>query len=86
MNTQLDVDEATQTLFVSTGRLPPVERVRTLVAEAHERYKSTAEGKNSEVYPALAEVPSDLFGVCVVGTLPIRFLPTPPTCRVPPGS
>jgi glutaminase len=68
MNTQLDVDEATQTLFVSTGRLPPVERVRTLVAEAHERYKSTAEGNNSEVYPALAEVPSDLFGVCVVGT------------------
>ena len=68
MNTQLDVDEATQTLFVSTGHLPPVELVRTLVAEAHKRYKSTAGGENSQVYPALAEVPSDLFGVCVVGT------------------
>jgi glutaminase len=42
--------------------------VATLVAEAHNRFKSNAEGKNSTVYPALARVPSDLFGVCVVGT------------------
>ena len=68
MNTQLEIDEATQTSYVSTGRLPPVEQVKTLVAEAHARYKATAEGENSQVYPALAEVPSDLFGVCVVGT------------------
>jgi glutaminase len=39
-----------------------------LVAEAHKRFKSNAEGENSTVYPALARVPSDLFGVCVVGT------------------
>jgi glutaminase len=39
-----------------------------LVAEAHNRFKSNAEGENSSVYPALARVPSDLFGVCVVGT------------------
>jgi glutaminase len=39
-----------------------------LVDEAYETYKSVTEGKNSEVYPALARVPSDLFGVCVVGT------------------
>jgi glutaminase len=38
-----------------------------LVAEAHNRFKSNAEGENSSVYPALARVPSDLFGVCVVG-------------------
>jgi glutaminase len=38
------------------------------VAEAHNRFKSNADGKNSTVYPALARVPSDLFGVCVVGT------------------
>jgi glutaminase len=42
--------------------------VTTLVAEAHERFKSNAEGKNSTVYPALARVPSNLFGLCVAGT------------------
>jgi glutaminase len=42
--------------------------VRSLVDEAYETYRSVTEGKNSEVYPALARVPSDLFGVCVVGT------------------
>lgn len=54
--------------YVSTGHLPTPERVQALVAEAHERYKTIAEGENSAVYPALARVPSDLFGVCVVGT------------------
>jgi glutaminase len=54
--------------FVSTGRLPPPEFVGTLVAEAHECYRTNTEGANSQVYPALARVPSDLFGVCVVGT------------------
>jgi len=39
-----------------------------LVAEAHERFKSHNEGENSQVYPALARVPSDLFGMCVEGT------------------
>ena len=38
------------------------------MAEAHNRFKSKAEGENSTVYPALQRVPSDLFGVCVVGT------------------
>jgi glutaminase len=38
------------------------------VAEAHNYFKSNAEGKNSPVYPALARVPSDLFGLCIVGT------------------
>ena len=54
--------------YVSTGHLPPPEQVRALVAEAHERFKSNTEGENSQVYPALARVPSDLFGICVVGT------------------
>ena len=47
--------------YVSTGHLPPPDRVRALVAEAYERYKANAEGQNSRVYPALARVPSDLF-------------------------
>ena len=55
-------------VYVSTGHLPPADRVKELVAEAHARFLSNAEGKNSQVYPALARVPSDLFGVCVVGT------------------
>jgi glutaminase len=54
--------------FVSTGHLPSPELVTTLVAEAHARYKSNTDGENSQVYPALARVPRELFGVCVVGT------------------
>jgi glutaminase len=54
--------------FVSTGHLPPGELVGRLVAEAHERFKSVTDGENSQVYPALARVPSGLFGVCVAGT------------------
>jgi glutaminase len=41
--------------------------VRTLVGQAHERFKGNRDGLNSDVYPALAEVPPDLFGLCVVG-------------------
>ena len=55
------------TSFVSTGNLPDPDFVRELVNEAHRRYQTNNEGKNSQVYPALARVPSDLFGICVVG-------------------
>jgi glutaminase len=68
MNTLPDANEEGVELFVSTGSLPPQPRVAELVAEAHERYRTNTEGQNSQVYPALARVPSDLFGVCVVGT------------------
>jgi glutaminase len=54
--------------YISTGHLPAPATVATLVAEAHARYKSNTDGTNSEVYPALARVPPELFGVCVVGT------------------
>ncbi len=57
-----------ETPYISTGHLPPPEQVRDLVNRAHERFKNHPEGKNSEVYPALARVPSELFGICVVGT------------------
>ena len=52
--------------YVSTGALPSPDDVRTVVSEAYERYRSDDTGSNSQVYPALARVPSDLFGVCVV--------------------
>ena len=54
--------------YVSTGHLPVADQVRMLLVEAHTRFKPTTEGQNSQVYPALAAVPSDLFGLCVAGT------------------
>ncbi|WP_349436959.1 glutaminase A [Pararhizobium sp. A13] len=54
--------------YISTGHLPSPEHVTELVTEAYDRFKSNAEGQNSQVYPALARVATDLFGVCVVGT------------------
>ena len=53
--------------YVSTGSLPPSDRVARLVTEAYERFGSVTLGKNSQVYPALARVPDNLFGICVVG-------------------
>lgn len=53
--------------YVSTGRLPPAEQIRSLVVEAYETYRSNRDGVNSQVYPALANVSPDLFGVCVTG-------------------
>jgi glutaminase len=53
--------------YVSTGHLPPAELIRELVEEAHAKFASNTDGQNSQVYPALARVPSDLFGICVVG-------------------
>jgi glutaminase len=67
MSTRTDGEPAKPS-YVSTGHLPTPEVVRALVDEAHERFKSVTEGKNSEVYPALARVPGELFGICVVGT------------------
>jgi glutaminase len=64
MQARLDSDE----IFVSTGHLPRPEAVKRLVDEAYQRFRANTEGKNSNVYPALERVPSDLFGICVVGT------------------
>jgi len=54
--------------YVSTGHLPAPEEVQALVDEAYERFEPVAEGTVSDVYPALARVPAELFGICVVGT------------------
>ncbi|MET4256956.1 glutaminase [Bradyrhizobium sp. S3.12.5] len=61
------IDER-ESAYVSTGHLPSPETVQSLVNEAQRRFKSNRDGENSQVYPALARVPSELFGVCVVGT------------------
>ncbi len=68
MSVQAGIEGLVDYSYVSTGHLPSEEDVVRLVNEVYERYRSNTDGKNSQVYPALAEVPSDLFGVCVVGT------------------
>ena len=68
MTARAEGEQAAGDPYVSTGRLPSPERVWALVSEAYEKYQPVADGKNSDVYPALARVPSELFGICVVGT------------------
>jgi glutaminase len=58
--------DATGFPFISTGQLPTPEAITALVDDAHARFRSNNEGENSQVYPALAQVRGDLFGVCVV--------------------
>ena len=67
MNKQVSAQAADRP-YVSTGHLPAPDLVETLVAEAHDKFKSNSDGENSQVYPALAKVPADLFGICVVET------------------
>lgn len=60
--------EQTDQPYISTGHLPEPAAVQKLITDAHRRFASNTDGQNSQVYPALARVPSELFGVCVVGT------------------
>lgn len=50
---------------ISTGHLPDAAFVQSLVDAAYERYLPHTEGKQADYYPALAQVPTDLFGICV---------------------
>ncbi|MGD9890472.1 MAG: glutaminase A [Dehalococcoidia bacterium] len=52
--------------YVSTGSLPPEDQISALIMATHRRFASNDAGENASVYPALAEVPRDLFGICVV--------------------
>ena len=63
-----------ETPFVSTGSLSPPERVQFPVAEAHERFRSNTDGSNSAVYPALARVSTELFGICVLALIAPKIL------------
>lgn len=68
MPTEMPFEGAAIFDAISTGHLPPAELVKSLVEEAYRRFRSDREGANAQVYPALARVPADLFGVCVVAT------------------
>jgi glutaminase len=61
-------DPAVNAPYVSTGKLPPAEHVRHLVKEAHERFRANSGGELSHVYPSLATVDPDRFGICVANT------------------
>ena len=52
--------------YISTGHLPEPEMVQWLVSNGRRRFKSNGDGDNSQVYQALARVPRELFGICVV--------------------
>jgi glutaminase len=67
MPAHVEADSAAERCYVSTGHLPEPDLVMTTVKRAYERFRGNTEGTNSDVYPALARVPADLFGVCVVG-------------------
>ena len=62
------ISEQAERPYISTGHLPGPEMVQQLVSEARKRFQSNTDGQNSQVYPALARVSRDLFGVCIVGT------------------
>ena len=59
MQAQPQKDAEREFPYISTGHLPAPELVRSLLDEAYAKFKSNADGKNSQVYPALARVPSE---------------------------
>jgi glutaminase len=65
---EMPSDAKVESWYVSTGHLPSPAQIQRWVDEAHARYRPVSGGENAQVYPALARVPSDLFGICAVGT------------------
>ena len=53
--------------FVSTGSLPSPAQVQGLLDAAYRQFATHAEGEVSRVYPALARVNPELFGICLAG-------------------
>ena len=49
-----------------TARKPKTPDYQAIIDQAYARYKDLKEGANADYIPALAEVPSDLFGVALV--------------------
>jgi glutaminase len=60
--------------YVSTGHLPPGERVEALVADCHQHLSGVRDGTVSDVYPFLAEADPMLFGIAVVSVDGREFL------------
>lgn len=69
MSTRRKRSRTSSPAYISTGRLPAPDVIKKLVTEAYKRFESDKQGQNSQVYPALARVPTGLFGICVVDTI-----------------
>lgn len=67
MDVRAGIVAGAESAFVSTGELPAQGVVQQLVDDAYDRYRTNSDGAPSEVYPALAAVPGELFGICVAG-------------------
>jgi len=50
----------------TAGTLPGKAEIEAALKSAHARYKDLQEGKNADYIPALAKVPSNLFGIALV--------------------
>jgi glutaminase len=48
------------------GAMPDREMIRAALEEAHSKFKHLEEGKNADYIPALAKVPSKLYGIALV--------------------
>ncbi len=46
--------------------IPDADAIRSALATAYAKYRDTQDGANAAYIPALAQVPSDLFGIAVV--------------------
>jgi glutaminase len=53
--------------YISTGHLPPDHQVEQLVAATFSELVDVDDGDVSDVYPALASAPRELFGVALAG-------------------
>lgn len=51
---------------LAQSAMPSAETLERLAKEAHAKFKSDNTGKNADYIPALAKVPSDLFGINIV--------------------
>lgn len=54
--------------YISTGELPRPPAVAHLVDDAHRMFRDVDDGTVSDVYPALARVDPDSFGLCVASS------------------
>lgn len=67
MHEDLPFDEETLPPPISTGELPDLDEVRTVVTEAYERYRTDGSGTVADYIPILSQASPDLFGISVVG-------------------
>ncbi|MGI8484732.1 MAG: glutaminase [Thermomicrobiales bacterium] len=67
LHANIDEDEAGWAPYISTGHLPPDDRVQQLLDEAHTLYLTVDDGAVADYIPALAAASRDLFGLCVFG-------------------